>query len=129
MYAELERKCRTCGKMKEKKEFHRVSRGKQTTQPDCILCRQEKEFVRGLKRNYSMSKEQYLALFEKQKGCCASCGEHGSNFKRRLHVDHDHKTKEIRGLLCTRCNPLIGMAKEDTSRMILAAAYLLKFKK
>jgi hypothetical protein len=129
MYAELKRKCRTCEQLKEKKEFQRISRGKQTTQPDCVRCRQEKEFVRGLKRNYNITKETYLALLDKQKKSCAACGEHESNFKRRLHVDHDHKTGLIRGLLCTRCNPLIGMAKEDPNRMILAAAYLLKFKK
>jgi hypothetical protein len=129
MYAELERKCRTCDKPKDIKEFHRISRGKQTTQPDCIKCRSDREFARGLMRFYGMTVGQYEALLSMQNHKCACCGRHKSKFKRRLHVDHDHKTGEIRGLLCTLCNPLIGYAKEDPKHLKQAANYLSKFKK
>ena len=129
MYAELKRKCRTCGKMKDKKEFHRMSRGKATTQPDCKSCRSDKEFARGLMRFYGMTVEQYNCLLEKQNHRCACCGRHKSEFKRRLHVDHEHSSGEIRGLLCTLCNPLIGYAKERAESLDQAKAYLAKFKK
>jgi Recombination endonuclease VII len=43
-------------------------------------------------------------FFRKQKGCCAICGKHQSMFKRRLNLDHNHKTLQIRGLLCYYCN-------------------------
>jgi len=43
-------------------------------------------------------------FFEKQKGCCAICGKHQSLFKRRLALDHNHKTGQLRGLLCFYCN-------------------------
>ena len=86
------------------------------------------EFKRGLKRFYGITVEQYNELLEKQNHCCAMCGEHKSNFKRNLHVDHNHETKAIRALLCTRCNPLIGYARESTERLQMGIDYLNKFK-
>jgi Recombination endonuclease VII len=129
MYAELERKCRTCNKIKDIKEFYRMSIGKKTTQPDCTKCRSDKEFARGLMRFYGMTVEQYEAILLEQDNKCACCGRHKSEFKRRLHVDHNHKTGEIRGLLCTLCNPLIGYAKEDPKHLQQAVDYIVKFKK
>jgi hypothetical protein len=87
------------------------------------------EFERGLRRNYGISVEVYNHLFAQQNGNCALCGKHQSDFKRRLHVDHNHATKEIRSLLCTRCNPLIGYAEESVERLQAAIDYLNKFKK
>jgi hypothetical protein len=130
MYAELKLKvCKTCGKMKDKKEFHRKSRGKDTTTTNCKDCRSDYEFVRGLRRNYGISPEIYQELLSNQNDSCACCGEHKSAFKRRLHVDHDHTTGQVRALLCTRCNPLVGFAKENIERLEMARTYLMKFKK
>jgi len=62
-----------------------------------------------LKRVYGITLEQYDFLLEKQKGCCAICDRHESQFKTRLVIDHNHKTGRIRGLLCNYCNHrLIG---------------------
>jgi Recombination endonuclease VII len=87
------------------------------------------EFVRGLRRHYGITVEQYNEMFNRQAGCCAMCGTHQSKFKNRLHVDHDHETKQIRSLLCTKCNPLIGYADESIDRLQQAIDYLIKFKK
>ena len=46
-------------------------------------------------------------FYEKQKGCCGICGKHEREFKRRLNLDHNHKSMKIRGLLCYRCNKFI----------------------
>lgn len=130
MYAELEQRiCRTCKETRDKKEFSRMSRGKKTTQPDCKKCRSHKEFVRGLKRNYDMTPAQYNELLIAQKECCACCGAHKSNYKRRLHVDHEHATGQVRALLCTLCNPMVGFAKENIKRLEMTIAYVSKFKK
>ena len=45
---------------------------------------------------------EYDALLAAQGGGCAICGNPPKT--RRLHVDHDHKTGKVRGLLCHRCN-------------------------
>lgn len=61
-----------------------------------------------IKERYGLSIEDYNVLFEKQHGCCAICGTHQSELSKRLSIDHDHKTDEIRGLLCQRCNGALG---------------------
>ena len=60
------------------------------------------------KYGISITWEDYNTLFAVQKGCCALCGRHESEFKYRLCVDHDHETGEIRGLLCSKCNISLG---------------------
>jgi len=46
-------------------------------------------------------------LLRKQKGKCAICGKAQFLFKRRLNLDHNHKTGQIRGLLCYYCNKFV----------------------
>ena len=57
-----------------------------------------------LMSTYGITLEQYDELFHKQDGCCYICLRHQDEFKKRLCVDHNHKTLEIRGLLCDYCN-------------------------
>lgn len=70
-------------------------------------------------RNYGISVERYRELLAKQNNRCAVCGNEqdqlASDGRRyALHVDHDHVTGQIRGLVCRRCNYLIGwMEKTD----------------
>lgn len=66
-----------------------------------------------LKYLYKMTEDDYVGLFAGQKGCCAICGRHQSEFKKRLAVDHNHTTGEVRSLLCVRCNSLLGYSGEN----------------
>jgi len=66
--------------------------------------------------NYGITIEQYKKLFKIQKGCCAICGRNQLVFKNRLHVDHDHKTNKIRGLLCPGCNNGLGIYEKNKNR-------------
>lgn len=50
---------------------------------------------------YSITLGDYNVMLREQKGCCALCNRKP---KERLQVDHDHKTKRVRGLLCGTCN-------------------------
>lgn len=72
---------------------------------------------------YGITPDQYEEVVRRQLGCCAICGAENSG-KRRLHVDHDHKTGKFRGLLCSRCNSGIGMFRERELLMRRAIAYL-----
>lgn len=56
-----------------------------------------------------------------QKGLCAICNQPD---KVRLGVDHCHKTKKVRALLCRNCNLMIGLAKDQSSVLVAAAYYL-----
>ena len=81
-----------------------------------------------LKWTYGITLEAYNEIFEKQKGCCAICGRHQSEFKRRLHLDHDHATREIRSLLCINCNHMLGNALENAEILQKGIEYLQQFK-
>ena len=76
-----------------------------------------------LKRKYGMTLEDYDRLLEQQGGGCAVCGRPPRE-DISLHVDHDHDTGHIRGILCFRCNNGIGDFGHDLALLEAAAAYL-----
>lgn len=70
--------------------------------------------------------EEFLAMLQKQSAMCAICeNEIGTN----AHVDHDHNTGSIRGLLCGLCNKGLGLFKEEPYLLMSAAKYLEKVKR
>jgi len=81
----------------------------------------DKYWHRDLKRKYGITKEEYTRLLEKQNGTCAIC--HGTQHVR-LDVDHCHSTGRVRGLLCRRCNLMIGHGRNDLNILKKAIQYL-----
>lgn len=73
-------------------------------------------------KKYKIKATEYANMFRCQEGKCAICGETtpGDN----LHIDHNHETGDVRGLLCMKCNTLIGLAREKTSVLQEAISYL-----
>ena len=57
-------------------------------------------------------------------GRCAICGRHQSELSRKFAVDHDHKTGKIRGLLCARCNYIVGAVESNGDIIPMAKQYL-----
>lgn len=82
-----------------------------------------------LLRRYGITLERFDEMYRAQGGRCAVCGGSDSGDSRfdTLHVDHDHETGAVRGLLCGRCNRAIGMMKDDPDRLLAAASYLLQY--
>jgi hypothetical protein len=76
-----------------------------------------------LRRKFGMGIDEYERMFEAQHGVCAICGEARPE-ERTLHVDHDHTTGAIRGLLCLRCNNAIRDFREEYGLFVRAANYL-----
>jgi RimJ/RimL family protein N-acetyltransferase len=74
------------------------------------------------KRRYGLSREDYNAMMDGQEGKCAICRQ-----KKRLVVDHDHKTKMVRGLLCGGCNLALGHYNDDIGLVRNVIAYLRRF--
>jgi hypothetical protein len=79
--------------------------------------------ARRLKKVYNITPEEWQKMFTFQKGLCAICLRPAADFKH-LHVDHDHSSKLIRGLLCWSCNSLLPNRQELTELFERAIAYL-----
>lgn len=75
-----------------------------------------------LRKKYKITVEEYERMLVAQNGVCAICEKQPS--KRRLHVDHCHKTGRVRGLLCSNCNTAIGKLNDDPALMLKAASYV-----
>ena len=76
-----------------------------------------------LKRKYGITIEDYDRRLKSQNGLCAICQTAPSK-KRKLFVDHCHKTGKVRGLLCHNCNRALGMLKDSSKSAYRAAKYL-----
>lgn len=72
---------------------------------------------------YGLTPEAYKELFDKQQGKCAipSCANPID------HIDHDHVTDKVRGLLCQKCNRGLGHFNDNPQLLEEAAAYLEKY--
>ena len=83
---------------------------------------------------YRITPEQFDALLAAQGGKCAipACGATEPGGHGTWHVDHDHACCSgkkscgncVRGLLCSRCNPMLGMARDDAEILRSAVDYL-----
>ena len=77
-----------------------------------------------LQREYGITVEEYRAMEIQQGGKCFICKSLPKAPRRRLSVDHDHSTGKVRRLLCSRCNTLLGLVKDDPNLLDDAASYL-----
>jgi hypothetical protein len=75
---------------------------------------------RHLKEKYGLELEDYQKMYKEQKGKCKICDNHYET----LCVDHNHKTGEIRKLLCKSCNTGIGLLQDSPTITERATEYL-----
>jgi hypothetical protein len=76
-----------------------------------------------LRQNYGITIEQFETMLAAQGGRCAICRK---PFRRSFdtHVDHDHATGRVRGILCSACNNGLGRFRDDPAVLRHAARYL-----
>ena len=70
--------------------------------------------------NFKLTLEKWTTIFDFQGGRCAICG----NALIKANTDHDHKTGEVRGLLCARCNRALGRFGDSLVLLRNAVSYL-----
>jgi len=71
---------------------------------------------------YGISEAEFKRLWVKQGGACAICGKLFAD--EEYHIDHDHESGEVRGLLCAACNTAIGLFKDSAAVLDNAIKYL-----
>lgn len=87
-----------------------------------FMARMRRNSINSLrKKAYGISPEKYAEMVEAQHGECAICHAHHGD---GLYVDHDHKTGEVRGLLCNACNVGIGRFNDDPELLKKALEFL-----
>ena len=85
-----------------------------------------------VKRLYNLDADAYLGMVLKQENLCAICGnietsKNKNGDVRPLCVDHCHTTGKVRGLLCNKCNALLGHARDDVSILENSIKYLTTY--
>jgi hypothetical protein len=84
--------------------------------------------VARLLRDYGMTLADYDAMLTRQNGGCALCGikpeDQAARYTKYLHIDHDHKTGKVRGLLCAEHNLMLGRWHDSATELRTAADYL-----
>ena len=88
-----------------------------------IAANPERVRLRRIKEKYGLRPDEFRALYDKQNGACAICAKPFTSSKN-THVDHDHESGKIRGLLCSNCNSALGLMRENTTILRKAAEYL-----
>lgn len=142
-----EKKCSKCGVVKPIDLFYVESRRPDGRMCHCSECHKVAQIPgqvrykatdkyraalrrRRLRNKFGLSVAEFDSLFEAQGFCCAICKSKKPHGRfARFHVDHDHRTDEVRGLLCNRCNIGLGMFLDDPKRLRMATQYIEKFKK
>ena len=110
--------CRRCDEVKPYSEWHRNARQSDGLASYCKLCRKELGRLGHLKRTFGLTPEELASLVESQGGRCAICDGPPQ------HIDHDHATGKVRGVLCGPCNMGLGQFGDNPKRLARASSYL-----
>lgn len=82
-----------------------------------------------VKKKYGITQSDFDILLEKQNSACAICERSSVDFysehNKRLFIDHCHQSGKVRGLLCDKCNFLIGQSNNNVNILERAIVYLM----
>jgi len=76
-----------------------------------------------LMNGHGITLDELERMYENQKGICLICGKEIKG--KNCHVDHNHETGKIRGLLCSNCNTGLGLFQDKSRLLIVAAKYVI----
>lgn len=111
--------CPGCRTAKAFAEWHRQWSQSGGYTSYCKECRREQGKQSHLRKNYQLTTEELEHRIAAQRGLCAICRS-----EKPVHVDHDHKTGGVRGILCARCNLGLGLFGDRMEVLLAALDYL-----
>jgi len=106
--------CPDCGQTKPVAAFQ--SKTGATFQSRCASC----VGVRMRMKTFGLTRDQVVLMLATG---CEVCGDKPDN-TRFIHIDHDHVTGRVRGVLCHPCNTALGLLNDNVDRLIALAAYV-----
>jgi hypothetical protein len=132
---EMKMYCPMCKQNKDTSKFSISRTRRRAVHSYCVDCDRArckiyyqsiKEQVReaNLKSTYGITLSDFDSMLDAQKGRCAICLTDTPGGKGRFHIDHDHDSGKVRGLLCTNCNLGIGNMKDSPAILLAAMKYL-----
>jgi len=140
---DIKKECSRCHQPKPLSDFTKRSGRSVGVASSCKQCLSEtrpyRPYVKGtkypssnpahqrnksLQRLYGITSAEYDAMLEVQGGVCKVCKGPPHGRRERYHVDHDHDTGKVRGLLCHKCNVALGMVQDSTEHLKALITYL-----
>ena len=104
--------CPRCEQVKPHADFTRHRQQAGGFASYCKPCKAQVDNERRVQRVYGLSLAEIEAMVEAQGGLCAVCGKRPAK-----HVDHDHATGRVRGVLCFQCNAALGQVEDSTDTL------------
>jgi hypothetical protein len=119
------KRCWACKETRPLSDFYastknRARDGLQSECKECCRQRRRRDYVykpedpaalrdRKLRQRYGITQVEFDMLLAAQGGCCAICPRDLTDVSpKSRHVDHDHETGAVRGVLCNGCNTTLG---------------------
>jgi hypothetical protein len=127
-FVRVSKVCTYCKELKPIDQFYRNKTSRDGHSTMCCLCDRPRREKNRLRQKYGTTPFFIEKLHEAQKGLCGICGATQAYGSLRenyaFHIDHDHATNTVRGLLCNRCNLGIGTLGDSLELFRKAVAYL-----
>lgn len=117
------KRCRRCKKRKSILLFHHEKLGRNGYAAICKTCKNAQTKRSSRIRRYGLSDAHLAQLREEANGKCMLCGKKPTD-KKGLHIDHDHSTGMVRGLICNPCNLFIWAVNESPEHARFLASQL-----
>jgi len=85
-----------------------------------------KSYLQESKRKYGLEPETFAAMMLTQADCCATCKKSfdWGDKQTKPHIDHCHASMKVRGILCNRCNTVLGLVADDAALLSSLSRYL-----
>lgn len=125
--------CSRCCQIKELGSFYKCNGKRSGRVSHCTDCHRDKYSSNARRQitiaKYGITAADWQGMHDAQNGLCAICGKppNGGQWDI-LYTDHDHKSGQLRKLLCSNCNKGLGCFGDDPVVLERAAAYLRSFR-
>lgn len=127
--------CTKCRELKPVSDYARQGKGKRNARCKSCVNAERKGYYgrlspevregqkhRARARRYNLTVDEYAELLRISK--CQICGNETPGGHGEWHIDHNHETGKVRGILCSSCNLGLGHFKDNMANLERAIAYL-----